>query len=197
MERLLLSFSFFTTARERDNSVWQSPKGTAVQATKSHYSRALRSQKWKTLKTADLVLPRKPWNMKHRSEKQTIQHGGGGWEEGGGGRTLIETNKHEKKREREREKHSCDLSLNSAELKMHPLSHWRAGGVKDPRRAGEHGSAVLLVVGGAFRVPFSITPRWATLKKTPKEKKTKNRTRLEHQVDPTARAIFWKCLWRL
>lgn len=38
-------FFFFSTARERDNSVWQSPKGTAVQATKSHYSRALRSQK--------------------------------------------------------------------------------------------------------------------------------------------------------
>lgn len=38
-------FFFFSTARERDNSVWQSPKGTAVQATKSHYSRALHSRR--------------------------------------------------------------------------------------------------------------------------------------------------------
>lgn len=38
-------FFFFSTARERGYSVWQSPKGTAVQATKSHYSRALRSRR--------------------------------------------------------------------------------------------------------------------------------------------------------
>lgn len=197
MERLL-----FSTVRERGNSVWQSPKGTAVQATKSHYSRALHSRRaslskvknfknsWSCATQKTMKYETQIWKANHTARRGRMR---GGW---GGGRWFKQINTRKKKRERER---------NIAVIFLSTQQSWRCilwatdeqAGWRTPAGPESTARPSCWWWGGAFRVPFSITPRWATLKKTPKEKKTKNRTRLEHQVDPTARAIFWKCLWRL
>lgn len=72
----------------------------------------------KKLATADPELSRKPWNMKatiqYKKDERTSTRG------------LILTNKQKKKIL------GCDLSFNSAELQMHPLSHWQADRVRTP-----------------------------------------------------------------
>lgn len=85
----------------------------------------------------------------------------------------------------------CDLSFNSAELKMHPLSHWQADRVRTP--TGQQSTAwpsCWRWVGGFQGALFHS----ATLSNIKKKKLqiNLNRTRLEHQVDPTVKLIFEK-----
>lgn len=75
--------------------------------------------KVKNFKTADLMLSRKPWNMKHRSKKKLYSLRGRIRR-----MMLIETNKQKKEK--------THLSFNSAELKIHLLSYWQADRVRTP-----------------------------------------------------------------
>lgn len=119
-----------------------------------------------------LCYPEKPWKMKHKPK--------GNWERKQANKGEdVDWNKKKKKNI------CCDLSFSSAELRMHLLSHWQANRVRVPaeQRAWLGHPAV---GGGAFRLPFSIIPRWVTLW-TPKEIKQND---AERQVDPTERLIF-------
>lgn len=118
------------------------------------------------------MLSRKPWNMKHKPK--------GNWER-------KQANKGE------------DVDWNKKRRKAYAViflstqRSWRCifwatdkqTGLESllSRRAWLGHPAV---GGGAFRLPFSIIPRWVTLW-TPKEIKQND---AEHQVDPTVRLIF-------
>lgn len=121
------------------------------------------------------------WNTDPRA---AMQHEGK--DERKRGRMLIELNKKERKTYAvicllTQQSWRCILWATDKQTGSGPLLSDRA---RLSRPAGG---------GGAVRVPFSITPHWATLK-TPKEIQ-QNKTRAPGGSN--SEADFWKCLWRV